>query len=194
MQDPSPFAFAPSQLWHGNDGYWSSFDVRVGSPEQNFRVLPSAATGELIIPHAVGCSPDDEDPLNCATLRGVSDTNHLTGFETNVSTTWQEEGFFQMSLERKLGYNDSALYGRDSVGLLLQHSGGPTLQNRTVGAVRRLPFFVGFFGLGPLATNFTNFDEPQRSYLTTLRDERITPSLSYAYNAGAYYSMYQCSH
>lgn len=192
MKDPSPFVFGPSQLWHGNDGNWSSFDVRVGSPEQNFHVLPSAATGDLIVPHAVGCSTDDGYSSECAVLRGVSDTNRLAGFETNLSTTWHQEGdgYFQLSLESKLGYDDSALYGRDTVGLLAQHSGGPTLQNRTVGAVRQMPFFVGLFGLAPLATNFTNFDEPQTSYLTALRNNRTIPSLSYAYNAGAYYSLF----
>ncbi|KAF3035563.1 hypothetical protein E8E12_004763 [Didymella heteroderae] len=50
-----------------------------------------------------------------------------------------------------------------------------------------MPFFVGFFGLSPLASNFTDFEEPQNSYLTALKDEHLIPSLSYAYSAGAFY-------
>lgn len=84
------------------------------------------------------------------------------------------------------------MYGTDTVGLMIQDSGGPTLQDQVVGAVRTMPFFVGFFGLSPKASNFTNYDQPRRSYLTTLRDTGIIPSLSYAYSAGAYYSMYSC--
>ena len=97
-----------------------------------------------------------------------------------------------MGLESKLGYADDALYGADNVGLMIQNSGGPTLGDQLVGAVRKMPFFVGLFGLSPEASNFTNFDHPHRSYLTTLRDERQIPSLSYAYNAGAYYSKPLC--
>ena len=188
MHSPLPIVFSPSQLWNGNDGNWSSFVIRVGVPEQNFRVLPSAATGELIVPHALGCQSSDGDPSDCAARRGVFDSNHKQGFVPNASTSWQEEGIFDMGLEPKLGFADSALYGRDNVGLMIQNSGGPVLENRIVGAVRQMPFFVGFFGLSPLASNFTDFSRPQRSYLTTLRDERQIPSLSYAYNAGAHYS------
>ena len=187
MQEPRPLIFAPSQLWHGNDGSWSSFILRVGTPEQNFRVLPSSATGELIIPHAVGCQPSNGDPAECAELRGVFDTNRQ-GFLPNASTTWKEVGFYGMGLESKLGYADDALYGTDTVGLMIQNSGGPTLGNQLIGAVRQMPFFIGLFGLSPEARNFTNFEHPQRSFLTPLKHERQIPSLSYAYNAGAYYS------
>lgn len=188
MSAPSPLVFSPSQLWHGNDGNWSSFIVRVGTPEQNFYVLPSSATGEVIVPHAIGCQPSEGDPNNCAALRGVFDSNREQGFLANASASWQADGFFGMGLEAKIGYPDDALYGKDTVGLMIQNSGGVSLQNQTVGAVRKLPFFVGFFGLSPKASNFTDYDRPRRSYLTTLKDEQHIPSLSYAYNAGTYYS------
>ena len=187
MTGPSPLVFSTSQLWHGNDGNWSSFIVRVGTPEQNFNVLPSSATGEVILPHTAGCRSSDGDPRNCAALRGVFDSNHQSGFLPNASRSWQEDGFYATGLEAKLGYADDALYGTDNVGLMVQNSGGPTLQNQTVGTVRQMPFFVGFFGLSPKASNFTDFDHPRRSYITTLRDEQRIPSLSYAYHAGASY-------
>lgn len=188
MTVPSPIVYSPSQLWHGNDGNWSSFVVRVGTPEQNFYVLPSSATGEIIVPYFAGCRPTDLKAHDCATLRGVFDMNQHQGFLANASKSWQEVGFYGMLLESKLGYADNASYGIDNVGLMLQNSGGPTLKDQVVGSVRKMPFFVGFFGLSPKASNFTDFDNPQRSYLTTLRDEGLIPSLSFAYSAGAAYS------
>lgn len=187
MRGSEPMVFQPSQEWHGNDGNWSTFMVRVGTPEQNFDVLPSAATGQVILPHPIGCLPAKGVPADCPNLRGVLPSNHQVGFMPNISTSWQEAGFYEMLLESKL-YVDQAFYGKDRVGLSIQNSGMPTLEGQVIGTVRRTPFFVGFFGLSPIATNFTDFDQPQRAYLTTLRDQNSIPSLSFAYTAGAYYS------
>jgi hypothetical protein len=46
---------------------------------------------------------------------------------------------------------------------------------------------AGTFGLSPRPTNFTNFDNPQPSYLTSLKSKNLIPSLSYGYTAGAPY-------
>ncbi|KAF9690742.1 hypothetical protein EKO04_011314 [Ascochyta lentis] len=183
MSTPSPLVFSPSQHWQGHDGNWSSFVVRVGTPEQNFRVLPSPATGEVILPDFRGCQPSTGDRYKCAELRGVFDTNGLLGFQSNVSETWQDIGIFGADLEEYLGYTANASYGHDNVGLMMQNSGGPTLTNQVVGSLKKRPFFVGFFGLSPNPSNFSNFNDPQRSYLATLKDEQHIPSLAYGYSA-----------
>ena len=36
----------PSQIWDGNDGAWSTFIIRIGTPAQYFRVLPSTNSEE----------------------------------------------------------------------------------------------------------------------------------------------------
>lgn len=41
--------------------------------------------------------------------------------------------------------------------------------------------------LGPKPTNFTDFDTPQSSFMSTLRSQSLIPSLSYGYTAGAHY-------
>lgn len=51
----------------------------------------------------------------------------------------------------------------------------------------------GLFGLGPKPTNFTDFNEPQPSFMWTLRKQSIIPSLSYAYSAGAVYRKTQAA-
>ena len=55
---PSPLSFAASQYFDGNDGKWSSFIVRAGTPEQTFRVLPSTVTSETLLPLAGACKED----------------------------------------------------------------------------------------------------------------------------------------
>lgn len=197
MTVPPPFSFAPSQRWYGHDGNWSSFTVRVGTPEQNFRILPSAATGALILPDYRGCQPANGDPFNCGQLRGVFESNNQTlGFQSDTSETWQPIvpglSLFQTGLEGYLGYAANASFGHDSVGLMVQNSGGPTLPDQLVGSLKKMPFFVGLLGLNTMPINFTNYDKPQRSFLVALKEEQNIPSLSYAYNAGAYYSMSAC--
>jgi len=46
----------------------------------------------------------------------------------------------------------------------------------------------GMFGLGPKPTNFSDFNDPQPSYMWSLKNQSIIPSLSYGYTAGASYN------
>lgn len=48
-------------------------------------------------------------------------------------------------------------------------------------------FFLGMFGLGPRPTNYTNSDNPQPSFLWSLKNQSLIPSLSWGYTAGAPY-------
>lgn len=55
----APISFAPSQYFEGDDGKWSTFVVRVGTPEQSFRVLPSTVSSETLLPMAGACKDDE---------------------------------------------------------------------------------------------------------------------------------------
>lgn len=81
---PSPFSFSPSGLYEGNDGAWSTFIIRVGTPAQTFRVLISLNGQETWVPLVEGCA--DFDPANCGQLRGVQDFQNgpSGGFKTNM--------------------------------------------------------------------------------------------------------------
>ena len=59
------FSFPPSQIWDGNDGAWSTFVIRVGTPAQYFRVLPSTNGAETWVPI----------PDRCGNARGVEQFN-----------------------------------------------------------------------------------------------------------------------
>ena len=66
------YSLAPTGNWDGNDGGWSTFAVRVGTPPQAFRVLPSTSGTEIWVPLPDSCS---QNPANCGTARGVEPFN-----------------------------------------------------------------------------------------------------------------------
>jgi len=80
---PAPISFSPSQAFEGNDGPWSTFVIRVGTPAQIFRVLISTTSEETWIPVPEGCL--STDPSNCGALRGVEQFQNLpsSGFQVN---------------------------------------------------------------------------------------------------------------
>ncbi|KAK5161623.1 hypothetical protein LTR04_004020 [Oleoguttula sp. CCFEE 6159] len=83
----------------------------------------------------------------------------------------------------------NAQYGYDTVGLGGVGEGGPTLKNMTVGGLAVNDFYLGIFGVNPKPTNFTSFAEGSPSYITTLRDQNLIPSVSFGYTAGARYRL-----
>lgn len=76
---PVPLVIPPSQSWDGNDGPWSSFFIRVGTPAQSLRVLISTASNQPLVVLPEGCS--STDPSDCASNRGGI-------FNPNASSTW----------------------------------------------------------------------------------------------------------
>ncbi|KAK7178893.1 eukaryotic aspartyl protease [Paraphaeosphaeria sporulosa] len=188
MSSPQPLVFSPSGSWDGNNGNWSTVVVRIGTPEQDFRVLPAPITGEILVPDSEACQMSKGDLPNCGALRGVVNASHSAGFLFNASETWDPLGKFMTNIHCELGYASGATFGTDNVGLMVQNSGGPTLQDQVVGLLGKSPFFTGFFGLSPKAANFTNYNDPHPSYITTLKNTRRIPSLSYGYTAGAFYT------
>lgn len=188
---PSPYVFAPSQVFDGNDGRWSSLIVRIGTPEQNFAILPSTTGHETFVPLPDGCTADD--PANCADLRGAYpfDGKVATGFQVNASSTWNSIGLYTLDLGGRLGLDGNGLYGLEKVGLQLQNSGGLALEGQVVAGIATKNFYLGIFGLGPKPSNFTNYDNPLPSFIRNLKDKRMIPSISYGYTAGAAYTMPQ---
>lgn len=122
---PAPVVFPPSQEFEGNDGPWSTFTLRLGTPEQNVNVMVSTASYQTWAVVPQGCTSDD--PSNCADLRGGQ-------FKYNDSTSWvrnnvTENGTFALNLEVNLGYgpDGNGLFGYDTVALSWLGSGGKQL-------------------------------------------------------------------
>lgn len=186
-----PFVFAPSQGFTGNDGRWSTFILRIGTPEQNFAVLPSTTGHETLIPMPEGCTAGD--PANCAELRGAYPFNGKsgTGLQVNASSTWQSIGLYTLDVGERFGMEDNGLYGLDRIGLQVQSSGGLTLDNQVVAGIATKDIYLGSFGLGPKPSNFSNYEHPIPSFMQTLKDNKAIPSISYGYTAGAAYTIPQ---
>jgi hypothetical protein len=145
-------SFTDSNVLHdseGNDGPWSTFDLRVGEPAQYLRVLVSTASPESIVALAgQGCSQaaftTGSPPSGCESSRGNL-------FNPNQSSTWRDDGQFYINdgsigLEANLGYQTPAQWGLDTVGLGLT---GPNITNSTVGAVATTEPFYLYVDVGP---------------------------------------------
>ncbi|KAI0552412.1 aspartic peptidase domain-containing protein [Xylaria curta] len=182
---------SPSEYFEGNDGPWSTFDLRVGTPEQDVRVIVSTASPEsFVVLSDYGCSTSvfETVPPNCAVSRGKL-------FNQNESSSWHELGIFGINedgvgLEANLGYSQRSDFATEHLGLGLT---GPSLDNQVVaGIATPEPFYLGLFGLNNQPLNFTsigNFSTP--AFITTLKDKGIIPSLSWSYTAGAKYRLKQ---
>jgi hypothetical protein len=180
----SPFIFSPSQTWDGNDGSWSTFIVRIGTPSQTYKLLPSTAGQEIFVPVPEGCTTDD--PATCGALRGALPfRGQQTGFRYNESSTWRQIGIFDLILEANLNYTGNGLYGLDTIGLMVD--GNATFENQVIAGIATKAYYLGIFGLGPKPSNFSTFENPQPSLMQTMRNQNKIPSVSFAYTAGAPY-------
>ncbi|KAK1058651.1 hypothetical protein LTR74_013203, partial [Friedmanniomyces endolithicus] len=138
-----------------------------------------------IIPQ--GCTVANPNLTDCANALGNL-------FHSNLSSTWSTErlangGLFQLNTfeEVKLGLTGNAYYGFDTLSLGLPGSGLPALTSQLVAGIATNDFWLGSLGLSPVPFNFSNFDDPIPSLLTSLHNQSLIPSLSWAYSAGANY-------
>ncbi|KAM0465913.1 hypothetical protein ACHAPV_000861 [Trichoderma viride] len=177
---PTPISVSPSQVFEGVDGPWSSFELRVGSPAQNLRILPGTSSTQTLVVLQEGCQIIKVN--DCANSRGEL-------FNTTASHTWKEIGLFELGFENSLGFTDNGEFGYDTVGLGYLGSGGPVVNHSIIAGIAGTEFYLGVLALNPRPTNFTTQNEPQQSFMQLLKNSSAIPSLSYSYNAGAPYRL-----
>ena len=129
--------------------------------------------------HPQGC-PTGAAYDSCVSNRGGI-------FSMNASSTWDSVGLYGLQIEENLEYDGNAYYGYDVVGLGGVGEGGPTLKNTTVGDLAVEDFYIGLFGLNPKPTNWSTFEDGAPSYMTQLKEQKLIPSVSFGYTAGAPY-------
>ena len=188
---PEPYVVPPSQKFDGNDGSWSTFKISVGTPGQDFRVLPSTKGGVTYVVLPDGCIAG-VDPANCQESRGAEIFNSAQniGFQTNLSTSWSEIGQYDIDLEEALNVTVGGLFGYDKVSL------GPaavstslSLDRQVVAGVADQGYYMGVLPLGTTDSSFSNLGSSIDSLLYQLRNTTKIPSLSFAYTAGATYRL-----
>ena len=155
--------------------------MRVGTPAQNVRVFISTSSPDTWIVLPAGCSVGDS---TCLDSRGGT-------FNYNASSTWSQHGFYEISSEQNLNNAVQAVFGNETVGLGIQGSGGPTLSDQIVAAFTDEEFYLGMFGLSTASTNFTPQDSGRPSFMSSLKNQSLIPSLSFGYTAGAKYRLKQ---
>jgi hypothetical protein len=190
---PHPVSVAPDQNWEGIDGSWNTFSLRVGTAYQPVHVLVSTASQQTWAVAKYACMRSETDPATNITTENEDpacrDARGWT-FDSNASSTWDYNGFYQLWIEQNLDLAGNGQYGWDTVGLGLPGEEGPTLTNTTVGTIISSDFWLGHFGVNPKPTNFTNFTNPSPSYMSLLFEQRQIPSVSFGYTAGAQYRVY----
>lgn len=160
-----------------------------GTPPQSFHVLPSTKGSESWVPLPEGCT--STDPSNCPVLRGVQpfNGNPPSGFLINQSTTWDEQGLYAIQLETALNYEANGHYGKDVLALNGGNgsSNGVSLANQLVAGIAAKDYLLGVLALGIQPTSFSSSSTPVKTFMEQLKYNKLIPSLSYGYTAGASY-------
>lgn len=128
-----------------------------------------------------GCTATD--PSDCPNLRGGL-------FDPTTSSTWVEKGIDNLPLaaEEVWGYSGNGQFGLDNIVLSYSGGQGPLLNNTMLAGIATKDFFIGTIGLTPWGVNFTDFNQPAPSVLTSLKNAGEISSNSWGYTAGAYYT------
>lgn len=122
-----------------------------------------------------GCVTGD---TNCPSARGVL-------FNNSNSKSWSEiESAVYLFQDPSL----TAVLGNDTLTLGAEGNTGPLLTNQVIfGIADDRKYYLGMLGLSQVPTSLSKDEKGQPSFLTSLRDQNIIPSLSFGYTAGAQY-------
>ena len=160
--------------WFGWDGQWSPVSVRVGTPPQWVNLFVSTAGQETLLVGEGGCG----GVLQCVNTRGGV-------FSIKNSTSWVDQGAYDIGLDPQLEFEGPGSYGFDSIAL----SDTISVPSQLVGVFNESEhFWLGFFGLGIQPTNLTSADT--KTFLdSVVENKSLVPSHSYGYTAGAHYRL-----
>jgi hypothetical protein len=192
---PAPFSVPTTGVFDGNDGSWSTFEIRVGNPSLKFRVIPSFLSSSTWVPTTQGCQTTNTGtfiPSNCSQWRGLDPGNPGYNYKDSVGANGYDVSYLDLGPQTNLvdlfgpEYNISAGLVTDTVSMI---SPSETLSyNKTpIYAFVKWDFFLGSLGLGFANFSFENTHNHPPSLLGMLADEVSIPSQSWAYTAGASY-------
>jgi hypothetical protein len=149
---------------------------------QNVRVFPATAGYNTWVINPQGCPSFYGE--GCSDSRGFL-------FNKNDSITYVSESRYDTEIEKNLGLGTTGDGGYETVGLGWQGSGGPTIDHMPLFDIADPNYWIGLFGLNPLPTNFSTLNNPQPSFMHSLYNQSLIPSVSYGYTAGNQYRFNQ---
>ena len=165
----------------GNDGSWSTVNIAIGNPPQTLQVLPATEISETWVVLPLGCG--SLDPLNCTQSRGGT-------FDVSKSTNWISKATYALLAESNLGYtanSDNGNYGFDTIGVGKPGAGNVSVDGQVVAGIATKDFYLGNLGLASRPISFNSDNDPKPSFLSSLRNRSLIPSLAYGFTAGASY-------
>ncbi|EKD17431.1 uncharacterized protein L3040_005033 [Drepanopeziza brunnea f. sp. 'multigermtubi'] len=177
--DGKALSVPPSEKWYGDDGTWSAVSLRVGTPQQWIDVMVSTASSETWVVGDGGCGPGD---TQCVFTRGGT-------FAPSKSSTWKDQGLYELGASQQLGNNGVGLYGLDT---LTFGGSGVTISSAIIGAfngtgpIHGASYLLGFFGVGIIPGAFNNI-APLSAVSALVEEVGAIPSYSWGYTAGAHY-------
>lgn len=193
-------SIASSYFWRGNEGYWSTFNVLVGTgPDaQQFEVLPAtsfSATLLILSGNPSGC-PSGDVPEDCPELRGgLIDLAAAQANGWNTQTSSEGEPYFSAPFfaEDTNGLptyeNVTGEVGYDYLALNWAGGSAPPgpLKDQVIMATSDLSPWVGLLGISATPSHVHGGGTSEASILSTMASSGSIPGLNWAYTAGAYH-------
>lgn len=174
----------PTDQWQGNDGNWSAFAIQVGTPQQQYHLLPWTSSSQTWIPDPPQACNLGESVSDCAFRRGIDSEN----ISLEESTSWVDQGMYELSDNHGIfGDMGNGTLGTDDITV---NQGMPTqalIPQQLLTAYVNSPVWMGLLGLGddPGALPYINVSAA--GILSSLRGSGLIGSRSYGYTAGAHY-------
>lgn len=138
-------------------------------------LVSTASQGTLVVLPS-GCNQGDN---LCISGRGGT-------YDPTVSSTWSSHTSFELPIEQNLDIKVDALFGNDTLRLGTQGNNGQ-LAAQVIGAISNPKYYLGMLGVNPQPISFP-MENSRSSYITSLKDQHVIPSVSIGYTAGAQYS------
>jgi hypothetical protein len=198
MANPYPLVLDATS-WAGNDGNWSTWPIAVGTPPQQFNLLPATSHGEIWVPLPEGCQSSSTSTFpnasSCGASRGagIFEDSQSFGYQKNASTTWSETGIYALPVQEGLFDDDqNGLYGTDTVRLSNGSESVEVADQSVVGLATK-DFWLGSLGVAQRAANFTVERAIVPSLLDGLKGQNVTPSAAFGLDVGASYRRWPLS-
>ena len=89
-------------------------------------------------------------------------------------------------MEQNLGFQGDGAFGFETLTLGQPGSNLPVLKNEITAGIASTDFYIASWGIRPLATNLSTFDNPIPSWISNLKASGAIASLSWGYTAGSH--------